>query len=116
MTDLANVWRFFMIFHVFKMFNSENIAIFAILLRYFDILVISFVILLGYCISVFERYCTSAVNTYILPSPIYYPNTTKDKELQSYKSFDMLLLTLLCLKLLICFSFWHLYYCKSQTV
>ena len=58
-----------MIFHVFRMFHSENIAIFAILLRYFDILVIGFVILFGYCISVFERYCTSAVNTYILPSP-----------------------------------------------
>ena len=28
-----------------------------------------FVILFGYCISVFERYSTSAVNTYILPRP-----------------------------------------------
>ena len=49
------------------MFHPTNIAI---LLRYFDISVIGFVILSGYCISVFERYCTSVVNTYILPSPI----------------------------------------------
>ena len=51
------------------MFHSENIAIFAILLRYFDIPGIGFVMLFGYCISVLERYCTSAVYTYILPSP-----------------------------------------------
>ena len=58
-----------MIFHVYWMFHSEIIAIFAILLRYFDISVIGFVMLFGYCISVFERFCTSAVYTYILPSP-----------------------------------------------
>ena len=51
------------------MFHSENIAIFAILLRYFDIPGIGFVMLFGYCISVSERYCTSAVYTYILPGP-----------------------------------------------
>ena len=52
------------------MFHSENIAIFAIWLQYFDISVIGFVILFGYCISVFEWYYMSVVNTYILPSPI----------------------------------------------
>ena len=44
-----------MIFHVFQMFHSENIAMFAILLRYFDISVIGFVLLFGYYTSVFER-------------------------------------------------------------
>ena len=59
-----------MIFHVFKTFHSENIAIFAILLRYFDISsVIGFVILFGYYIKVFERYCTGAV----IPTCTYCP-------------------------------------------
>ena len=61
-----------MIFYVFQMFHSANIAI---LLRYFDISVIGFVILFGYCTSVFEIYCTSAVNIYILPSPRSYCNS-----------------------------------------
>ena len=51
------------------MFRSENILIFAILMQYLDISVIVFVVRFGYCISVFEINCTSAVNTYILPSP-----------------------------------------------
>ena len=40
-------------FHVFYMFNSENTAIFTILLRYFDISVLGFVINLVYFVSVF---------------------------------------------------------------
>ena len=39
-----------------------------ILLRQFNFLIIGFVTLFGYCILVFEKYCTSTV-TYILPSP-----------------------------------------------
>ena len=36
-----------MIFHVFKMFQSENVAMFVILLRYFNISVVGFVRLFG---------------------------------------------------------------------
>ena len=55
--------------HEFLMFFWENIAIFAILLRYFNISVNSFVKSFGYYISVVERRCTIAVYTYILPGP-----------------------------------------------
>ena len=46
------------------------------LLQYFDISVVGFVIFFGYCVSVLERYCTSAVNTNwcILPSPCHIFN------------------------------------------
>ena len=50
-----------MVYYVFQMFHSENIVIFAILLQFLDISVIGVVMHFGYCISGFERYCTSAV-------------------------------------------------------
>ena len=60
-------------FYVLLMFHSENIVILTILLRYFDISVVGFVMLFGYCISAFEHQilhqCTCAVYTYIVPSP-----------------------------------------------
>ena len=49
------------VFHLLKMIYTENIAILAVLLQYFDISVIGFDMLFGFCIPVFERYCTSTV-------------------------------------------------------
>ena len=68
-TDLANLWRSFLIFHVYLMLHSENIAIFAILLGYFDISVIGFVMFFWYCISVFERY----YSVWYIHVPTYCP-------------------------------------------